>query len=273
MSTTMQTTGGQIPGPSRRERRCARIANFVKAQATAWVIRKTGHQAEKVEVSRGPLKRSDCKRVTLSAHGWKSRGSVEAGEISLSGREAATLLVCFGIPTICKVGGVGKGRRPSTAVIPRPKLSKRVLPQGESRRERRRGLRYSWVAGLRRRLRREYVPPVAPRKEPIIELDPGVLSPHVREYLRPDEAEAKRKKEDKEREVAARRAKVTRVLKPQEPVAVVRHRPVFKADGRTRAKRGFKEMMAQKPTWVEESDWKARLISRGYSAAENSEDP
>jgi len=137
MSVTISTTGGQIPGTSRRERRCAKNALFVKARATAWVIKKIGRAAEKMEMRREPFKRTDCKRIWSGAHGWKSHALATPGEFTLSGREAATLLVCFGIPAICKVGGVGKGRRPSTAVIPRPKLSKRVSPQGECRSQRR----------------------------------------------------------------------------------------------------------------------------------------
>jgi len=137
MSTTILTTGGQIPGSLRRERRCAKNACFVKAKATAWVIRKTSRKAEKVEMSREPLKRSDCKRVTCGARGWKSHGLVKAGEFSLSGREAATLLVCLGIPALRKAGDVGTGRRPSTAVIPRPKPFRRVSLQGECRFKRR----------------------------------------------------------------------------------------------------------------------------------------
>jgi len=134
MCTTISTTGGQIPGPSRRERRCAKNDGFVKTKATAWVISKTSHKAEKKEESREPLKRSDCKRVIFGAYGWKSHRLVKAGEgelFSLSGREAATLLVCFGIPAFCTAGDGGKGRRPSTSVIPGPKPSRRVLPQGE----------------------------------------------------------------------------------------------------------------------------------------------
>jgi len=138
MSTTILTTGGQIPGTSRRERRCVKNASFVKARATAWVIRKTRRATEKMELRAGPLKRSDCKRVTLSARGWKSRELACPGdELSLSGREAATLLVCLGISAICKADDKGKGSRPSTMVTPRPKSFRRVSPQGECHEQRR----------------------------------------------------------------------------------------------------------------------------------------
>jgi len=268
MSATMLTTGGQIPGTSRRERRRAKNALFVKARATAWVIKKTGRAAEKVEVRSGPLKRTDCKRIWSGAHGWKSHALGTPGEFSLSGREAATLLVCFGIPTICKVGGVGKGRRPSTAVIPRPKLSKRVLPQGEFRRERRRRLRSVRVAAMmQRNLEEQRLARLATRKGVDPDSFSGALSPHVREYLKPEERARKEEKEGKE---LARKAKAAKAPKPREPVVVVTRRPAFRADGRTRAKKGFEEMMAECPSWVQESDWKARLIARGYTPAENS---
>jgi len=121
------------------------------------VIRKTGHATEKMEVRAEPLKRSNCNRVTSSAHGWKSRGLACPGdEFSMSGREAATLLACLGIPAVCKAGDTRKGSRPSIVVIPRPKPFRWVSPQGECRSQRRAKaeLHQAWEARIREALGR-----------------------------------------------------------------------------------------------------------------------
>jgi len=169
MSNTIWTTGGQIPGPSRRERRCAKDTRFRKARATAWVIRKTGRVAEKMEVSR------------------MAEVSLTTGEVWLSGREATTLLVCFGIPAICSAGDIGTGSRPSTVVIPRPKPFRRVSLQGECRKQRR------LSAGLRGR--REKVK----RNTPARKKEAGGLSWHEKVVM----LAARKKKEKEEKEWAA----------------------------------------------------------------------
>jgi len=207
MSITILTTGGQIPGTPRRERRCAKNALFVKARATAWVINKTRAAAEKVERSAGPLKRTDCKRVSFGAHGWKSRGLGCTGDVfSLSGREAATLLVCFGLPAVCIAGDMGTGCRPNTMMSPRPKLSKRVSPQGECRRKR------LALAAPRKLLRRREQEEERELRE--------YLAASVRVSRRKAEAERREKEEAVEKEWRDLRTKVAQAAKAQGPVVV-----------------------------------------------------